>query len=74
LVAGEWVINGSKQFITNSGTEITGGVTITAITSPGGEGKPEISAIMVPLGTPGYSVGKSYRYAAVIEGQGMSVR
>ncbi|MGH2556127.1 MAG: acyl-CoA dehydrogenase family protein [Actinomycetota bacterium] len=62
LEGGEWVINGSKAFITNSGTEMTGLVTITAVT--GGEderGKKEISAIIVPAGTPGFEVGKSYR-------------
>ena len=50
----EWVINGSKAFITNSGTDITSLVTVTAIT--GGRdvaGRREISAIMVPAGTPG---------------------
>ena len=60
LVDGEWVINGSKSFITNSGTSITSFVTATAIT--GKEGNlPEISAIIVPNGTPGFEVGKSYR-------------
>jgi alkylation response protein AidB-like acyl-CoA dehydrogenase len=54
---GAWVINGSKAFITNSGTPITAFVTITAVT---GEG-PEISNIIVPNGTPGYMVGGSYR-------------
>src|SRR3954469_4215942 len=53
----EWVINGSKSFITNSGTDITSFVTVTAIT---GEGK-EISAIVVPNGTKGFEVGKPYR-------------
>lgn len=60
LENGEWVINGSKSFITNSGTPITKFVTVTAVTdSPGG--KKEISAIIVPVGTPGFAVGKSYR-------------
>lgn len=60
LENGEWVINGSKSFITNSGTPITKFVTVTAVTdSPGG--KKEISAIIVPVGTPGFVVGKSYR-------------
>jgi short/branched chain acyl-CoA dehydrogenase len=48
---GEWVINGSKMFITNAGTDITACVTITALT-----GEDEISNIIVPNGTPGYEV------------------
>jgi short-chain 2-methylacyl-CoA dehydrogenase len=57
---GEWVIDGAKQFITNAGTEITGCVTITAVT--GGEnGSREISNIIVPNGTPGYEPGEPYR-------------
>ena len=51
----EWVINGSKSFITNSGTDITSVVTVTALT-----GEREISAIMVPAGTPGFRVAKPY--------------
>ncbi|MEA2461094.1 MAG: short-chain 2-methylacyl-CoA dehydrogenase, partial [Actinomycetota bacterium] len=58
--SGEWVINGSKSFITNSGTPITSFVTVTAITGDTA-GKKEISAIIVPTGTPGYEVGKPYR-------------
>jgi short-chain 2-methylacyl-CoA dehydrogenase len=62
LVDGQWVINGSKAFITNSGTEITGLVTITAATGEWVEtGTKEISTIIVPAGTPGMEVGKSYR-------------
>ena len=62
LEDGEWVINGSKAFITNSGTDITGLVTITAVTGDrDDDGKKEISAIIVPAGTPGLEVGKSYR-------------
>ncbi|MFN2593799.1 MAG: acyl-CoA dehydrogenase family protein [Actinomycetota bacterium] len=53
---GEWIINGSKSFITNSGTPVTKFVTVTAITGSG-----EISAIIVPNGTPGFEVGSSYR-------------
>ena len=60
LADGQWKINGSKSFITNSGTTITGGVTITAVTGQTGEGKREISNIIVPTGTPGYSVAKDY--------------
>jgi short-chain 2-methylacyl-CoA dehydrogenase len=55
----EWVINGSKAFITNSGTSITSVVTALAITGRT-EGKPEISAIMVPSGTEGFIVGPEY--------------
>jgi alkylation response protein AidB-like acyl-CoA dehydrogenase len=57
---GEWVINGSKSFITNSGTPITSFVTATAITDQS-NGHKEISAIIVPNGTPGFEVGKPYR-------------
>ncbi len=58
---GSWVVNGSKQFITNCGTEISAGVTVTAVTGKAREGKVEISAIMIPSGTPGYHVLESYR-------------
>jgi butyryl-CoA dehydrogenase len=58
----EWVINGEKAFITNSGTEMTSLVTITARTdAPGTTGKPEISTIIVPAGTPGFEVQPPYR-------------
>jgi alkylation response protein AidB-like acyl-CoA dehydrogenase len=60
----EWVINGSKSFITNSGTDITTVVTVTAVTNTvtGSDGTPrkEISAILVPSGTPGFSVSGKY--------------
>jgi butyryl-CoA dehydrogenase len=56
----EWVINGSKQFITNSGTAISSLCTVTARTGIREDGKPEISAIIVPVGTPGFEVGPSY--------------
>jgi short-chain 2-methylacyl-CoA dehydrogenase len=55
----EWVIDGSKAFITNSGTSITSVVTALAITGRNGR-KPEISSIMVPSGTPGFIVGPEY--------------
>ena len=58
---GRWVINGAKQFITNSGTDISAGVTITAVTGRESDGDPELSAILVPTGTPGYHVLESYR-------------
>lgn len=64
LLNGEWVINGSKQFITNSGSEITKLVTITAVTgtSSGRDGSPkkELSAILVPVPTPGFVAESAY--------------
>ncbi|MFH8733071.1 MULTISPECIES: acyl-CoA dehydrogenase family protein [unclassified Streptomyces] len=57
---GEWVINGTKCFITNSGTDITGLVTVTAVTGHSPEGKPQISSIIVPSGTPGFTVAAPY--------------
>jgi short-chain 2-methylacyl-CoA dehydrogenase len=59
LVEGEWVLNGAKQFITNSGSEITSVVAVTARTGTAGE-KAEISAILVPSGTPGFTAEKPY--------------
>ena len=70
----EWVINGSKAFITNSGTSITSAVTVLAITGRsegrddqsrgdqprGDQYRPEISSIIVPAGTPGLIVGQKY--------------
>ncbi|MFD1149172.1 acyl-CoA dehydrogenase family protein [Saccharothrix hoggarensis] len=56
----EWVLNGTKAFITNSGTDITGLVTVAAVTGRRENGKPEISAIIVPSGTPGFTVSKKY--------------
>src|SRR5207244_11270548 len=52
----EWVIDGAKQFITNAGTDVSALVTITART-----GADEISNLIVPTGTPGYSAGEPYR-------------
>ena len=60
LINGEWVINGSKSFITNSGTAITGLVTVTAVTGTGPDGIKEISSILVPSGTPGFTVSQEY--------------
>ncbi len=57
---GEWVVNGAKQFITNSGTEISGVVAITAVTGEA-HGRKEISNLLVPTGTPGYEPGEPYR-------------
>jgi short-chain 2-methylacyl-CoA dehydrogenase len=60
LEDGHWVVNGAKQFITNSGTEISGCVTITAVTGQS-NGTKEISNLIVPNGTPGYEIGEPYR-------------
>jgi short-chain 2-methylacyl-CoA dehydrogenase len=60
LDGGDWVINGTKAFITNSGTDITGLVTVTAVTGERADGRKEISAIIVPSGTPGFTVSKKY--------------
>ncbi|MFF2845621.1 acyl-CoA dehydrogenase family protein [Streptomyces sp. NPDC058001] len=57
---GEWVINGTKCFITNSGTDITGLVTVTAVTGRKDDGSPRISSIIVPSGTPGFTVAAPY--------------
>ena len=57
---GEWVINGSKAFITNSGTDITILVTVTAVTGTNPDGSKEISTIIVPSGTPGFTVQAGY--------------
>jgi len=59
LEDGEWVIDGSKQFITNSGTDITRFVTVTAVTGQQ-DGRKEISTIIVPKGTPGFTVEPAY--------------
>jgi butyryl-CoA dehydrogenase len=61
LVGGEWVVNGSKQFITNSGSELTSVVTVTARTGEAADtGRPEISAILVPSGTHGFTAEPAY--------------
>ena len=60
LADGEWVVNGSKQFITNSGSEITSLVTVTARTGTREGGKPEISTVVIPSGTPGFTAEKAY--------------
>jgi short-chain 2-methylacyl-CoA dehydrogenase len=59
LEQGEWVIDGSKAFITNSGTSITSVVTVLAITGRAAN-RPEISSIMIPAGTPGFTVSREY--------------
>ena len=57
---GKWVINGTKAFITNSGTEITGGTTITAVTGRRPDGSREISNLIVPQATPGFTRSRKY--------------
>ena len=58
---GEWVIDGAKAFITNSGTSVTSAVTVTACTGQRPDGRPEISTIIVPAGTDGFLVEPAYR-------------
>ena len=58
---GRWIINGTKAFITNSGTDITGGTTITAVTGGDERGRSEISNLIVPQDTPGFTRSKTYR-------------
>ena len=58
---GHWVVNGTKAFITNSGTDITGGTTITAVTGKLPDGRNEISTIAVPQDTPGFVRSKKYK-------------
>jgi butyryl-CoA dehydrogenase len=60
LVDGEWVVNGAKQFITNSGSEMTSVVTVTARTGSRADGRPEISAVIVPSATPGFVAEPAY--------------
>jgi short/branched chain acyl-CoA dehydrogenase len=60
LRGGKWVINGSKKWITNSGTAITAGVSVMARTGTRENGKPELSVIIVPQETPGYTRGPAY--------------
>jgi short/branched chain acyl-CoA dehydrogenase len=62
LASGKWTINGTKCFITNAGTAMTGGVTITAVTGKAGsDNRPEISNVIVPQDTPGYTRAKPYK-------------
>lgn len=52
-----WIIDGSKVFITNAGTALTAFVLVAAVTGERGDGQPEISALLVPTGAPGFSLG-----------------
>jgi butyryl-CoA dehydrogenase len=58
---GRWTINGTKAFITNSGTDLTGGTTITAVTGVDERGRNEITNLIVPQDTPGFTRSKKYR-------------
>jgi short/branched chain acyl-CoA dehydrogenase len=60
LKDGRWVINGSKKWITNGGTDITGGVTVMTQTGTQEDGEPELTAILVPQDAPGYTRGPEY--------------
>ncbi len=60
LDGGEWVLNGTKSFITNSGTDITRLVTATAVTGEVAGGHKEISSVLVPVPHPGFSASKKY--------------
>jgi short/branched chain acyl-CoA dehydrogenase len=60
LADGEWVVNGAKQFITNSGSAITSLVTVTARTGSRDDGRAEVSTIIVPSGTPGFTAEPAY--------------
>ncbi len=60
LEGGEWIINGSKKWITNSGTDITAGATVIARTGTREGVRPELTAIIVPQDTSGYTRGKAY--------------
>src|SRR5918996_3016116 len=60
LDGSEWVINGSKKWITNSGTDITGGVTVIARTGTRENERPELTSILIPQDTPGYTRGPAY--------------
>ena len=60
LQDGQWVVNGSKKWITNSGTDVTGGVTAMARTGTRSDGRPELTALIIPQDTPGYTRGPGY--------------
>jgi short/branched chain acyl-CoA dehydrogenase len=60
LEGDEWLIDGTKAFITNAGTARSGMVTVAAVTGERAGGRPEVSNLVVPAGTPGYRVGRRY--------------
>lgn len=60
LQNGQWQINGAKKWITNGGTNITAGVTVMTRTGERPNGKPELTAILVPQNTPGFTRGPAY--------------
>jgi short/branched chain acyl-CoA dehydrogenase len=70
---GNWVINGTKAFITNSGTDVTGGTTITAVTGRRPDGSREISNIIVPQDTPGFTRSRKYAKMGWLDGGRISV-
>jgi short/branched chain acyl-CoA dehydrogenase len=61
LENGHWVINGSKTFISNSGTDVTGPVVIAAVTGTRPDGRKEISNLILPNGTAGFTYGRKLR-------------
>lgn len=61
LRGGRWLVNGTKAFITNSGTDISGGTTITAVTGKRADGASEITNLIVPQNAPGFTRSKKYR-------------
>lgn len=64
LEGNEWVINGTKTFISNPGTEISYGVVILAKSGQREDGRPEFSSIVIEKGTPGYTIGKQFEKMA----------
>ena len=60
LKDGQWLVNGSKKWITNSGTDVTGGVTAMTRTGKDDNGEPELTTIIIPQETPGYTRGAAY--------------
>jgi short-chain 2-methylacyl-CoA dehydrogenase len=60
LEDGQWVVNGSKKWITNAGTDVTGGATVMARTGTRENGAPELTAILIPQDAPGFTCGPEY--------------
>ncbi|MDQ2663631.1 MAG: acyl-CoA dehydrogenase family protein [Candidatus Eremiobacteraeota bacterium] len=58
---GKWLVNGTKAFITNSGTDISGGTTITAVTGKRPDGRPEVTNLIVPQDAKGFARSKKYK-------------